>query len=208
MAKFEANIPSYLKSGAGSVPIDNNFAKIDSEPENLSQVIDNYTNNFSGLIKSPDDMGMSIPPVEIPQIQPQVQTSDIFGIGGETVIPKIGKKINEKSLSLSTLITDDEGNVHTILQYLRKFGEDAFFGGQKNPDLPENFYNKLGDKYMGEMKQLKESRANDSNKDINPLDLESIIKPSIQDVDKLPGESKQREPTIPSDVDIEDILVA
>jgi len=41
MAKFEANIPSYLKSGAGSVPIDNNFARIDSEPENLSQVIDN-----------------------------------------------------------------------------------------------------------------------------------------------------------------------
>ncbi len=70
MAKFEANIPSYLKSGAGSVPIDNNFAKIDSEPENLSQVIDNYTNNFSGLIKSPDDMSMASPVKPIPGQQP------------------------------------------------------------------------------------------------------------------------------------------
>lgn len=115
MAKFEANIPSYLKSGAGSVPIDNNFAKIDSEPENLSQVIDNYTNNFSGLIKSPDDIGMSIPPVEIPQIQPQVQTE----------------------------------------------------------------------------------------KEINPLDLESIIKPNMPEASIEP-----MEPEIPSDADIEDILVA
>ncbi len=115
MAKFEANIPSYLKSGAGSVPIDNNFARIDSEPENLSQVIDNYTNNFSGLIKSPDDMSMNIPPVEIPQIQPQVQTE----------------------------------------------------------------------------------------KEINPLDLESIIKPNMSEASTEPAE-----PEIPSDADIEDILVA
>ena len=35
MAKFEANIPSYLKSGAGSVPIDDTFQKIGSQPENL-----------------------------------------------------------------------------------------------------------------------------------------------------------------------------
>jgi hypothetical protein len=70
MAKFEANIPSYLRSGAGSVPIDNNFAKVDSEPENLSQVIDNYTNNFSGLVKSPDDMSMVSSVKPIPGQQP------------------------------------------------------------------------------------------------------------------------------------------
>jgi hypothetical protein len=56
MAKFEANIPSYLKSGAGAVPIDNNFEKITAQPQNLSEVIDNYTNNFSGGIRTPDNL--------------------------------------------------------------------------------------------------------------------------------------------------------
>ena len=63
MAKFEANIPSYLKSGAGSVPIDNNFEKITDQPENLSVVIDNYTNNFSGGIKTPDNLVSDDTPV-------------------------------------------------------------------------------------------------------------------------------------------------
>ena len=56
MAKFEANIPSYLKSGAGAVPIDNNFEKITAQPQNLSEVIDNYTNNFSGGIRTPNNL--------------------------------------------------------------------------------------------------------------------------------------------------------
>ena len=63
MAKFEADIPSYLKSGAGSVPIDNNFEKITDQPENLSAVIDNYTNNFSGGIKTPDNLVSDDTPV-------------------------------------------------------------------------------------------------------------------------------------------------
>ena len=63
MAKFEANIPSYLKSGAGSVPIDNNFEKITGQPGNLSEVIDNYTNNFSGSIRSPDNLVSDDTPV-------------------------------------------------------------------------------------------------------------------------------------------------
>ena len=63
MAKFEANIPSYLKSGAGSVPIDNNFEKTTAQPQNLSEVIDNYTNNFSGGIKTPDNLVSGDTPV-------------------------------------------------------------------------------------------------------------------------------------------------
>ena len=116
MAKFEANIPSYLRSGAGSVPIDNNFAKVDSEPGNLSQVIDNYTNNFSGVIKSPDDMSMSAPSMEM--------------------------DMAPKEMPVAQAPVEEE---------------------------------------------------------INPLDLESIIKPAMK---------VEQEPTIPSDADIEDILVA
>ena len=82
--------------------------------------------------------------------------SDIFGIGGEEVIPKMGEKMGEGASFLSDLITDSEGNVYTVLQYLRKFGEDAFFGGQKNPELSEKFYNKLGDEYIQEMETVKE----------------------------------------------------
>ena len=63
MAKFEANIPSYLKSGAGAVPIDNNFEKITAQPQNLSEVIDNYTNNFSGGIRTPDNLVSDDTPV-------------------------------------------------------------------------------------------------------------------------------------------------
>ena len=64
MAKFEANIPSYLKSGAGSVPIDDTFQKIGSQPENLSAVIDNYSRNFSGGIQYPDGVPMGDAPVD------------------------------------------------------------------------------------------------------------------------------------------------
>ena len=66
MAKFEANIPSYLKSGAGSVPIDDTFQKIGSQPENLSAVIDNYSRNFSGSIQYPDGESMAGPIKPIP----------------------------------------------------------------------------------------------------------------------------------------------
>ena len=86
--------------------------------------------------------------------------SDIFGIGGEEVIPKMGEKMGEGASFLSDLITDSEGNVYTVLQYLRKFGEDAFFGGQKNPELPEKFYNKLSDDYIQEMETVKERGYN------------------------------------------------
>jgi len=72
MAKFEANIPSYLKSGAGSVPIDNNFEKIASQPQNLSEVINNYTKNFSGSIRTPDNLVSDSMP-----IQTSVQSQDV-----------------------------------------------------------------------------------------------------------------------------------
>ena len=64
MAKFEADIPSYLKSGAVAVPIDNNFEKNTSQPQNLSEVIDNYANNFSGGIKTPDNLVSDDTPVD------------------------------------------------------------------------------------------------------------------------------------------------
>jgi hypothetical protein len=83
-------------------------------------------------------------------------SSGIMGIAGPEVVSKMGEKIQEGASSLSDLITDSEGNVYTVLQYIRKFGEDAFFGGQKNPELPEKFYNKLGDDYIKEMEEVKE----------------------------------------------------
>jgi len=82
--------------------------------------------------------------------------SDIFGIGGETLMRDQGKKIKKGLKIIGDLILDDEGNMYTPLQYLRKFGEDVFFGGQKNPELPEEFYNKLNDEYIEEMKKVKE----------------------------------------------------
>jgi hypothetical protein len=82
--------------------------------------------------------------------------SDIFGLGGEEGVKKIGKDIEEGLGSMASIIKDKEGNVYLPLQYLRKFGEDIFFGGQKNPELPESFYNKLGDEYIEEMKKVKE----------------------------------------------------
>ena len=82
--------------------------------------------------------------------------SGMMGIAGPEVVSKMGEKIKEGASSLSNLITDSEGNVYTVLQYIRKFGEDAFFGGQKNPELPEKFYNKLGDDYIKEMEEVKE----------------------------------------------------
>jgi hypothetical protein len=82
--------------------------------------------------------------------------SDIFGLGGEEGVEKIGKDIEEGLGSMANIITDKDGNVYLPLQYLRKFGEDIFFGGQKNPKLPESFYNKLSDKYIEEMKKVKE----------------------------------------------------
>ena len=72
MAKFEANIPSYLKSGAGSVPIDNNFEKITSQPQNLSEVIDNYAKNFSAGVKAPDNLVSDSMP-----IQTSVQSQEV-----------------------------------------------------------------------------------------------------------------------------------
>ena len=72
MAKFEANIPSYLKSGAGSVPIDNNFEKIEGQPQNLSEVINNYTKNFSGSIRTPDNLVSDSMPIQTP-----VQSQDV-----------------------------------------------------------------------------------------------------------------------------------
>ena len=82
--------------------------------------------------------------------------SGMMGLAGPEVVEAMGKKIGKGASSLDKLITDDEGNVYTVLQYLRKFGEDALFGGQKNPELPEKFYNKLGDKYIQEMDEVKE----------------------------------------------------
>ena len=82
--------------------------------------------------------------------------SGMMGIAGPEVVSKMGDEIEKGVSSLTDLITDSEGNVYTVLQYIRKFGEDAFFGGQKNPELPEKFYNKLSDEYIEEMKKVKE----------------------------------------------------
>jgi len=105
-----------------------------------------YLQNFFGGKKDGGRIGFKDGPSE----------SDIFGIGGETLMKDKGKTIKKGFKSIGDLILDDEGNMYTPLQYLRKFGEDIFFGGQKNPELPEEFYNKLSDEYVQEMKQVKE----------------------------------------------------
>jgi len=105
-----------------------------------------YLQNFFGGKKDGGRIGYADGPSE----------SDIFGIGGETLMKDKGQTIKKGFKSIGDLILDDEGNMYTPLQYLRKFGEDIFFGGQKNPELPEKFYNKLSDEYVEEMKQVKE----------------------------------------------------
>jgi hypothetical protein len=82
--------------------------------------------------------------------------SDIFGLGDPELVSKVGEDINEGILSLSDVITDKDGSVYLPIQYLRKLGEDMFFGGQKNPKLPEKMYDKLSDEYIEEMKKVKE----------------------------------------------------
>ena len=82
--------------------------------------------------------------------------SDIFSIGSPETVEKVGKKLNKGITSLGEIILDDEGSVYLPIQYLRKFGEDIFFGGQKNPNLPEAMYDKLSDEYIEEMKKVKE----------------------------------------------------
>ena len=82
--------------------------------------------------------------------------SDIFGLGDPELVSKVGEDINEGILSLSDVITDKDGSVYLPIQYLRKLGEDMFFGGQKNPELPEKMYDKLSDEYIEEMKKVKE----------------------------------------------------
>jgi len=64
MAKFEADIPSYLKSGEGAVPIDSNFEKVAPESQNLSEVIDNYTKGFSAGVRTPDTLVSDDSPVD------------------------------------------------------------------------------------------------------------------------------------------------
>ena len=82
--------------------------------------------------------------------------SDIFGLGDPELVSKVGEDINEGILSLSDVITDKDGSVYLPIQYLRKLGEDMFFGGQKNPELPKKMYDKLSDEYIEEMKKVKE----------------------------------------------------
>jgi hypothetical protein len=82
--------------------------------------------------------------------------SDIFGLGDPELVSKVGEDINEGILSLSDVIRDKDGSVYLPIQYLRKLGEDMFFGGQKNPELPEKMYDKLSDEYIEEMKKVKE----------------------------------------------------
>ncbi len=119
-----------------------NQAQADEKKEEYA----GYLQNFFGGKKDGGRIGFKDGPSE----------SDIFGIGGETLMKDKGKTIKKGFKSIGDLILDDEGNMYTPLQYLRKFGEDIFFGGQKNPELPEEFYNKLSDEYVQEMKQVKE----------------------------------------------------
>ena len=121
--------------------------------------------------------------------------SGIMGIAGPEVVDAMGEKIKEKTSSLSSLITDDEGDVYKPLQYLRKFGEDAFFGGQKNPELPKEFYNKLSDEYIQEMDKIKNKEPDFNSMAETVEAVES--KPKEMLVDKLrvtimPGQSEQR----------------
>ena len=121
--------------------------------------------------------------------------SGIMGLAGPEVVSKMGEKMGEKVSSLSSLITDDEGDVYKPLQYLRKFGEDAFFGGQKNPELPKKFYNKLGDEYIQEMDKIKNKEPNFNSMAETVEAVEETPKEML--VDKLrvivmPGQSEQR----------------
>jgi len=90
--------------------------------------------------------------------------SDIFGLGDPELVSKVGEDINEGILSLSDIITDKDGSVYLPIQYLRKLGEDMFFGGQKNPELPEKMYDKLSDEYIEEMKKVKERGYKDGGR--------------------------------------------
>ena len=83
--------------------------------------------------------------------------SDIFGIGDSKKISKVGNKIEDKIGGLGSIITDKDGSVILPIQILRKFGEDIFFGGQKNPKLPKKFYDKLDNEYIQEMEKIKKA---------------------------------------------------
>ena len=86
--------------------------------------------------------------------------SDIFGLGDPEKVSKVGKKITGGIENLASKVaTDEEGNLFLPNQLLRRLGEILFFGGQKNPELPESFYNKLGDKYIEEMKKTKKAQG-------------------------------------------------
>ena len=90
--------------------------------------------------------------------------SDIFGLGDPELVSKVGEDINEGILSLSDVIRDKDGSVYLPIQYLRKLGEDMFFGGQKNPELSEKMYDKLSDEYIEEMKKVKERGYKDGGR--------------------------------------------
>ena len=108
--------------------------------------------------------------------------SGIMGLAGPEVVDAMSKKIEEKTSSLSSLITDDEGDVYKPLQYLRKFGEDAFFGGQKNPELPEEFYNKLSDEYIQEMDKVKNKEPDFNDM---PKVLENVKTAQVEEVSEI-----------------------
>ena len=121
--------------------------------------------------------------------------SGIMGLAGPEVVSKMGEKMGEKVSSLSSLITDDEGDVYKPLQYLRKFGEDAFFGGQKNPELPEKFYNKLGDEYIQDMDKIKNKEPDFNSMAETVEAIEETPKEMLVDklrVTVMPGQSEQR----------------
>mgnify|MGYP003664773688 FL=1 len=180
-------------SRSGNVSAPNN--DIDFIDENRNGIDDRQEKSYGGRVNAMNGGIMSNQRGLVNQPGGYAGESGIMGIAGPEVAEAMGKKIEEKTSSLSSLITDDEGDVYKPLQYLRKFGEDAFFGGQKNPELPKKFYNKLGDEYIQEMDKIKNKEPNFNSMAETVEAVEETPKEML--VDKLrvivmPGQSEQR----------------
>jgi hypothetical protein len=68
--------------------------------------------------------------------------------------------------TVEKIMLDKEGDFRSGIQKARALGESAFFGGQKNPELTSDMYNKLGDEYIQDQKKDIQRRI-DFNKEYN-----------------------------------------
>ena len=180
-------------SRSGNVSAPNN--DIDFIDENQNGIDDRQEKAYGGRVNAMNGGIMSNQRGLVNQPGGYAGKSGIMGIAGPEVVDAMGEKIKEKTSSLSSLITDDEGDVYKPLQYLRKFGEDAFFGGQKNPELPKEFYNKLSDEYIQEMDKIKNKEPNFNSMAETVEAVEETPKEMLVDklrVTVMPGQSEQR----------------